>query len=247
MNRDRLFKLHILGVILSFMVSIGFHIKKEWAGLIARYKEFWHNKAIFWETMWSIVIFVLSLAITYFSVVYANTFSNGNKVQDIILDNIPTFDVNFLFFQGGMIFILLATLIVLYNPKSISFAMKATALFFAIRSLFTILTHLSAPILATYTYIDFEDPVRQALFTFTSGNDLFFSGHAGYPFFMAMIFWKDIRFRIFFLAMTIFGSAIVLLGHLHYSIDVFSAFFIGYGIFEISKRIFKYNYNIYLS
>jgi membrane-associated phospholipid phosphatase len=38
------------------------------------------------------------------------------------------------------------------------------------------------------------------------------------------------------------GSVAEIFGHLHYSIDVFSAFFIAYGVFEIAKKIFKKEY-----
>lgn len=41
-------------------------------------------------------------------------------------------------------------------------------------------------------------------------------------------------------------AALVLLGHLHYSIDVFAAFFIVYVIFIIAKRVFKGEYEMLL-
>jgi membrane-associated phospholipid phosphatase len=40
------------------------------------------------------------------------------------------------------------------------------------------------------------------------------------------------------------GSVAVIVGHLHYSIDVFSAYFIAFGIFEIAKKIFKKEYGL---
>ena len=45
--------------------------------------------------------------------------------------------------------------------------------------------------------------------------------------------------RIFFTAVAIFFGIIVLMGHLHYSIDVLSAFFITYSIYHIAKFLFK--------
>jgi hypothetical protein len=34
----------------------------------------------------------------------------------------------------------------------------------------------------------------------------------------------------------------VLFGHLHYSIDVFAAYFIAHGVFVLSRRLFKEEY-----
>ncbi|MCL5009147.1 MAG: hypothetical protein M1400_02270, partial [Patescibacteria group bacterium] len=48
----------------------------------------------------------------------------------------------------------------------------------------------------------------------------------------------DRLLRYVFLAASVVFGAAVLLGHLHYSIDVFSAFFITYGIYRIAVKIF---------
>ncbi len=50
--------------------------------------------------------------------------------------------------------------------------------------------------------------------------------------------------RWFFLIATVIGAATVLLGKLHYSIDVFSAFFITFTIFAIAKKIFRKDYEL---
>jgi len=39
---------------------------------------------------------------------------------------------------------------------------------------------------------------------------------------------------------------VVLLGHLHYTIDVFSAFFITYGIVEIAKWLWPKEWELFL-
>jgi membrane-associated phospholipid phosphatase len=45
--------------------------------------------------------------------------------------------------------------------------------------------------------------------------------------------------RYFFLGFSVLMAITVLLGHLHYSIDVFAAFFIAHGVFVVAKKIFK--------
>ena len=76
------------------------------------------------------------------------------------------------------------------------------------------------------------------LVTYGVSNDLFFSGHTGAPFLMALVFWPHKRLRYIFLAWSGFFAVVVLLGHIHYTIDVLSAFFITYGIYHIALHFF---------
>jgi membrane-associated phospholipid phosphatase len=65
------------------------------------------------------------------------------------------------------------------------------------------------------------------------------------PFLMALAFWRNKILRNLFLATSgIFGAS-ALLGHYHYSIDVFAAFFITYAIFHISKWLFAKDYKMF--
>jgi membrane-associated phospholipid phosphatase len=82
---------------------------------------------------------------------------------------------------------------------------------------------------------------------FSFGADLFFSGHTGLPFLMALIFWKNKLLRYSFLFLSVFFGLIVLLGHIHYSIDVLSAFFITYTIWHVSEKLFPKDLQIFKS
>jgi membrane-associated phospholipid phosphatase len=63
---------------------------------------------------------------------------------------------------------------------------------------------------------------------------------------MALIFWNDSKFVrwISLIASITFGAS-VLLGHLHYSIDVFAAFFITYAIYHISQKFFAEDFLLF--
>ena len=76
----------------------------------------------------------------------------------------------------------------------------------------------------------------------TFQGNLFFSGHAGFPFLMALIFWDKKFWRWFFLIATVAFGVAVLLAHVHYSIDVFAAPFIVYGIYVITAKLFPHDY-----
>ena len=100
-------------------------------------------------------------------------------------------------------------------------------------SLFISLTHIGP--FATQIVITPVTIVNK----FSFGADLFFSGHTGLPFLLALVYWDQKLLRFFFLACSVFFAIIVLLGHLHYSIDVLAAFFITYTITRIAELLFK--------
>lgn len=51
--------------------------------------------------------------------------------------------------------------------------------------------------------------------------------------------------RLLFIGSAIFFGVIVLIAHMHYSIDVLSAFFITYAIYRIAESIFKKDYALF--
>ena len=128
-------------------------------------------------------------------------------------------------------------------PKRIPFLAKNIALFVAIRAVFISLTHIG-PYPDQIPMDVFGENWLQHLtdnanfFIFSSGSDLFFSAHTGLPFLMALIYWKNKAVRLFCIFAAAFFGVVVLLGHLHYSIDVASAFFITYSIFHIAEWLF---------
>lgn len=191
----------------------------------------------------SVLLFFLSIFITYGAYDFTKS-ANSTVVPDLILDNIPVFHVGPLFFGGMLVLTIIPIVLVLYNPRRAPFIFVATAIFFTIRSFFMVLTHLAPPNIEYYQYVEHEHHVRNVVFTISSGTDLFFSGHTGYPFLLALTFWKNRALRYFFIVFSLVMAATVLLGHLHYSIDVFAAFFIAYGVFEMSRYFFKKEYSL---
>ena len=209
--------------------------------LVHRHIRFWKDKTVLYHTLFSLLLLVICLCVTYFSRIYANDHA-GYVVPDLLLDTIPVFNVGYVFFQGAFAFLVVLVAILLWEPWYVPFTLECSALFFFVRSFFMIMTHLSAPSVEYYKYIEHEHHVANVLFTVSSGNDQFFSAHTGFPFLMALIFWQYKPFRYFFLICSLIGGVAVILGHLHYSIDVFSSFFIAFGVFEASRYFFTKEY-----
>ena len=198
---------------------------------IEKHKHFWAQKPFVLSTLVGILFLAISVVVLYFANTYT-TLHASNYVTDFILDKIPVINVGFLFSEGALIFFSLVIIINLIEPRHIPFFLKSTALFMLIRSFFLILTHVGPPL--NMLQINPTD----LLFKLSSGDDLFFSSHTGYPLLMALIFWDEKWLRYFFIFAMIAGAVVVLLGHLHYSIDVFAAIFIAYGVFHLAKEIF---------
>ena len=181
-----------------------------------------------------LIILGLALVANFYAGRFA-TFKAGNSVNDIVLSNIPVYDVHTIFIYGPIVMWVVLLIYCFNKPHQIPFILKSIALFILIRSVFVSLTHIGP--FPDSLNIGVDGANWMKLFTF--GGDLFFSAHTGLPFLLALIFWKQKALRILFTATAIFFGIIVLMGHLHYSIDVLSAFFITYTIYNISKWLFK--------
>jgi hypothetical protein len=208
--------------------------------VVRRWRYYGLRRDFLFSVAYSIAAFASSYVIMLFAIQFA-TERVSNSVTDLILSNIPVFDVDSLFVYGTFLFIAIIVFICIAHPKRIPFTLLSIALFWLIRSGFTTLTHI-APF-DTHMGVNFGATITKTFF----GGDLFFSGHAGAPFLLALIYWREKLFRNVFLTWSVFFSIIVLLGHLHYSIDVAAAYFITYTIFCIAKVAFPKEVKLFYS
>lgn len=187
----------------------------------------------------SVAVSLLWLTVSVFINFYAGTYATenaSNPVTDVILSNTPVLNVDELFVYGAVALIALIVLLVLTKPSKIPFTVNGISLLVTIRSAFITFTHIGP----------FPDqaPLDLGAITgkFIFGGDLFFSNHTAIPFFMALVFWNDKVLRYVFVALSIFFGTTALLGHLHYTIDVLSAFFITYSIYHLAIWMFPKSY-----
>jgi hypothetical protein len=189
-------------------------------------------------TIESLMLFTVALVANYFAGVYATSVAS-NVVTDVVLNNIPTYNVAFFYYYVPIIATVFIGLLCIFEPKRTPFLLKSVALFILIRSVFISLTHLGIPPVSIETHTGLNNALN-------FGGDLFFSGHTGMPFLMTLIFWHHKYLRIFFFMLALVLGSAMLLGHLHYSIDVLSAFFITYSIFHIAEVIFSTDYKFFI-
>lgn len=162
----------------------------------------------------------------------------GHAVRDIFLDNIAMRDMTYIHVHAALSFWIIFTIYIFTRPETLPFVAKTAATFILVRSAFICLTHLGAP--PNNLIIP---PNFSSFFLFT--GDLFFSGHVGGPFMLMLIFWENIKLRYFYLAASLFFGYVVLAGHIHYSIDVFAAPFITYGVYQFSRFAFAKDYRFF--
>lgn len=185
----------------------------------------------------AILLFIVSVYITHLASKYAEI-KASNHVEDIVLSNTPVYDFEVLFVHGAIMLTLFVVALCFKFRQMAPFLIKSVSFFIIIRAIFVSLTHIGP----YPTKLDLESRLLDFI---TSGNDLFFSGHTGLPFLIALIFWNHLYIRSLFLAASFVFGVIVLLAHLHYTIDVFAAFFITYSIYHIAIKLFTRDYEYY--
>ena len=191
------------------------------------------------------LLLILAFVAEHFAVLYAFEYigrPTTTHVGDILLDNLPIVNLNFIIIEIALFAIALGTVfVVCYRSRHLLFTLKSLALFITIRAFCMSLTHVGiypGTILPGSGVLD----VLYSYFNFQTG--LFFSGHTGMPFLMALIFWEKPFERSVFLLLSLTFAVAVLLAHVHYSIDVFAAPFMAYGIFKIAQYLFLRDYKL---
>jgi len=206
------------------------------------HKHFW-SKPVIKSFLAGVLLFMVALTGQHYAYSYIDKRVNGTHVGDLILDNIPTINLDFFIIQGALITTLLALLLFLLKPKYLIFSIKALSLFIIARSFFISLTHLGVN-LNQITLNTERIGFGLYEFLYHGKNDFFFSGHVGAPFLCALILWKEKFWRYLFLVISVIFGASMLLAHMHYSIDIFAAPLITYSLYAISKKIFKKDFDL---
>jgi len=178
------------------------------------------------------VLTVVGLAADYYCGSYV-TVTPGAKVPDLILDKIPPVDLGFLFVYGYMVLLMIMCLYpAFFRVRTLPMVAIQFSVLLTLRSVFMIFTHLETP--AGSVAVGFPGFFEHLYFE----NDMFFSGHTAMPFLGFYLFRRG-RLRYVFLVGAIVMGTAALAMHLHYSIDVFGAFFMTYCSYRMGQRLLR--------
>lgn len=210
-------------------------------------KNFLNYQKAFWtkDKIISVVVAFAFLAIALVIQKIADVYVGNVKgvaVPDLLLDHLPTLDIDPIIVQGALLLTFIIAALLVAKPRYLSFTVKTLSLFIITRSFFISLTHLGiSPKELTLDTNTWGFGLYN--FLYNTKGDFFFSGHTGAPYLMALIFWREKYWRIFFLITSVIFGVTVIFAHIHYSIDVFAAPFITFSIYTIAKEMFKKDFN----
>jgi hypothetical protein len=179
-----------------------------------------------------LVTIILTLLPTFFAFIEKR---EGMVLQDYLLDVIPAMDVSIPTF----IIIWTVVILVLYRIYQNPTLFLVVAYGFILMCLARILTISLLPLNPPTGIITLQDPIANIAY---GGNgifitkDLFYSGHTGnmFLFFLCLEAKWD---KIIALTASFLIGLLVLIQHIHYSIDVFAAFIFTYFIYLGAKKI----------
>lgn len=158
--------------------------------------------------------------------------------SDWLLDQLPVVNLVPLLSFGWLAlhaFALGAAL--LYLPRKLPFLLLLLGNYFVIRTLYVFLSPIGAPV-NILDMRELDTLFRLVAGEYTFQNEFIFSGHTAVPFLFALFF-ESRGLRAVMLGGSLVMAAAVLLTHNHYTVDVLSAYLVGYGIYALSDSMWR--------
>jgi hypothetical protein len=161
----------------------------------------------------------------------------GIVLTDYLLNNLPSINLSVWIFVILYILIITSIFSLAANPKQFLFALQGYILLTILRFITLLLIPLEPPL----NMAELNDPFVQKLFyQQLISKDLFFSGHTSLLVLLAMtVPDKSIRYVLFM--GTILIVIMLLIQHVHYTVDILFAPLFSWLAFRGSKAIFNWN------
>lgn len=196
----------------------------------------WANPFFKQRLQLGLIIWIVVLIAFPFFFTFIET-RNGVEFHDIFLAKLPAFDVSVPTFLIIWSMFLLLFYRAIHNPQLFLLFLWG----FIVLSISRIITIYFLPLNPPENLIPLRDPITNLFYGSTHKfvtKDLFYSGHTSTQFLMFLCFTKRTD-KLLALVSTIIVALLVLVQHVHYSIDVLVAPLFTYIVYIISKSIVK--------
>jgi len=163
---------------------------------------------------------------------------DGSMLNDRLLRILPAMDVSVVTFIIIWSMIVFLVVRCIQDPTIFIVAFCSVILLFFLRMITITLFPLNPPV----GLIPLKDPLSSLFYGGTQvfiTKDLFFSGHTSTQFLIFLCLHKK-RDKLLALLSTIAVGLLVLIQHVHYTIDVMAAFVLTYFVYLLGKKIAEY-------
>ena len=209
-------------------------LKSYTSTFLQNWKEFLSNQGYALKLLTAVAVFVSGALQfpTYFRNIQKRS---GTDLNDFVLNYIPFVDVStyiFAIIYGLLIYMLLR---VLAKPE----LFLLFALTFVIETVFRMTTIYFFPLNPPPNLVILHDTFAELLIygdTEPITKDLFFSGHTA-TMVMICLFVEGRRDKIAAIIATFFLTILLLIQHVHYTVDVFGALFFTYISYLVARQI----------
>jgi hypothetical protein len=194
----------------------------------------WQDSRFRWKLIFGIAVFLLFpwKAETYFNWIQQR---EGMVMDDIILANIPTKNVSIPIF--GIIYISIIYLLIRVMPRAKQFLWFVWA--FNIETLLRFACIYAVALNPPQGLVDLHDPLAE-LFIYGENlavtKDLFFSGHTATMVFVCFFLPNALERKIA-IGLTFVLATLLLIQHVHYSLDILAAPVATYMAIRLAKRL----------
>jgi hypothetical protein len=159
------------------------------------------------------------------------------RSSDWLLDQLPSWNLIPLLSWGWLaLHAWAAVTAALYEPRRMPFLLFLLSLYLCVRTLYVFLSPIGAPA----AILDMRE--LDSLFSYVAGeytfqNEFIFSGHTAVPF-LFFLFFERARHKAVMLAGSFAMAGAVLVTRNHYTVDVLSAYLVGYAIYSLARVSF---------
>ena len=162
-----------------------------------------------------------------------NYMSEGKTLpmlSDLILDNLPFYNVSLIYDISCLIPILLVVIYIVHKKDydRIPFFMLMTGIFYIVRGIFIVLTPFGNP-----PMFNGSDPLFHGFSNYELG--VYLSGHAGNVFLLLLLV-KDKTYKWLIFVCLVVVIVALFLARGHYSIDILSGLFFSYAIRSFGEK-----------